>query len=321
MTRHSFIQIDHRQCRTFSRNLNFLDLINTNKTEISSSSSSRGNFSHLTKNVLSDNLKIKIDRIWNYTYRRRQFVLARLNQLNDIDQIQSRCDFHQHSLPIFKFFHLVLLLLVSLGDASSDLDLVLLHSNHKNDHRINFSAPEIKSERDQIQLCLSLIADIIRNFTPNFSQINRILRARIPIVKMTFDLAPIEIDVSIELSPETAHHGLIMANYLHYCQSVSPIIRELFYFLKQWSKQHTISLLEGKSFNKPDYSPLYIENPMEKDLNVCKNVSGVEFKKLLLHGYNSIDAMHCRDFHLIDLLDPEYFKLLEKNSKPNQKRN
>ncbi|KAI7695319.1 hypothetical protein SSS_06600 [Sarcoptes scabiei] len=110
MTRHSFIQIDHRQCRTFSRNLNFLDLINTNKTESkklilienidSSSSSSRGNFSHLTKNVLSDNLKIKIDQIWNYTYRRRQFVLARLNQLNDIDQIQSRCDFHQHSLPV-----------------------------------------------------------------------------------------------------------------------------------------------------------------------------------------------------------------------------
>lgn len=94
-----------------------------------------------------------------------------------------------------------------------------------------------------------------------------------------------------------------------------------YYYIITFSNQIAISLLEGKSFNKPDYSPLYIENPMEKDLNVCKNVSGVEFKKLLLHGYNSIDAMHCRDFHLIDLLDPEYFKLLEKNSKPNQKRN
>nr|XP_027200223.1 poly(A) RNA polymerase, mitochondrial-like [Dermatophagoides pteronyssinus] len=275
--------------------------------------------------------------------------------------------------------------LIGLGDSTSDLDLALLHVHQWRKNRdINFAMPELKSERDQTQQCLSLIADIIRNFMPNISKVNRILRARIPIVKMSFDLAPIDIDISIELSTETGHHGLLMADYLHYCVSQHVNIKQFLLFLKYWSKQHgvvksipgnwfsnfqilalaiyflqkeqilkpivniddneqqqsitnvmntmkmiysffeflisfdfekeAISIQTGKSFTKPDFSPLYIENPMEPTLNICKNVSGVEFKKLLLQAYNSLDAFHCKDFHLADLLDPEYFKTLEKRN-------
>lgn len=97
--------------------------------------------------------------------------------------------------------------------------------------------PEIKSERDQIQLSLSLIADISRHYIPNFSNVNRILRARVPIVKTSFDLAPIDIDISIELSEQSGHHGFIMANYMSYCVQ-SKVVRQFLVFLKHWARQH-----------------------------------------------------------------------------------
>ncbi|KAI2809915.1 hypothetical protein RDWZM_002958 [Blomia tropicalis] len=278
--------------------------------------------------------------------------------------------------------------LAGLGDNTSDLDIVLLHRNLLHSMKVNYSMPEVKSDRDQTQQSLSLIADISRHYIPNFSQINRILRARVPIVKMTFDLAPIDLDVSIELSEESAHHGFIMANYISYCLNVNPIIKPFFVLLKLWAKQHglvksiagtwftnfqiitlsmfylqsrkliqpiemyekpdpkelsmngstdlpkllygffeflisfnfekeAISILHGSKFNKPDYSPLYLENPIERNLNICKNINGVEFKKLLLTAYNSLDAMHCETFHLADLLDVDYFKKLEKQISQN----
>lgn len=132
--------------------------------------------------------------------------------------------------------------LAGLGDSNSDLDLCMLHSGLQHLKSFNFSMPEIKSERDQMQQSLCLIADIMRHFTPNFSQINRILRARVPIVKTTFDLAPIDIDISIELSEETGHHGFIMANYISYCLSVDDMVKQFFVLLKNWAKQH------GESF-------------------------------------------------------------------------
>lgn len=75
-----------------------------------------------------------------------------------------------------------------------------------------------------------------------------------------------------------------------------------------------MSILQAKAFTKPDFSPLYIENPIERNLNICKNVNGVEFKKLLLVAYNSLDAMANEQFHLADLLNVEYFRELEKQS-------
>lgn len=75
-----------------------------------------------------------------------------------------------------------------------------------------------------------------------------------------------------------------------------------------------LSILQAKTISKPDFSPLYIENPIERNLNICKNINGVEFKKLMLVAYNSLDAMHNEEFHLADLLDAEYFKQLEKQS-------
>lgn len=133
-----------------------------------------------------------------------------------------------------------------LGDSTSDLDLVLLHSSLHYEKKLNFTMPDVKSERDLIQLSLSSFADILRHFTPNFSQVTRILRARVPIVKMSFDLAPIDIDISIELSKQTAHHGFIIANYMSYSVKKHAFVREFFIFIKHWARQngkHRLELL------------------------------------------------------------------------------
>ncbi|KAH7640388.1 hypothetical protein HUG17_7855 [Dermatophagoides farinae] len=461
---------------SFSSRINFNDLIKTNKNDskrliLVENLATKNSISMINGPSLSEHLNVKIDQFWSWNYRRRNFVLIRLNKIDDVAKIQSICGYNLHALPIrtrmmetnfsttghhhtpskshyelgtnfkkslscselkdrfptneqliahltemnslneldvqLRYFLITQLediichsvfadfniypfgsSLAGLGDSTSDLDLAILHAHQWRKNRdINFAMPELKSERDQTQQCLSLIADIVRNFMPNISKVNRILRARVPIVKMSFDLAPIDIDVSIELSPETGHHGLLMADYLHYCVSQHPNIKQFLLFLKYWSKQHGVvksipgnwfsnfqilvlaiyflqneqilkpindidtttddgseqqqkpvlntmkmfysffeflvsfnfekqamSIQTGKSFAKPDFSPLYIENPMEPTLNICKNVSGVEFKKLLLQAYNSLDAMHCTDFHLANLLDPEYFKTLEKRN-------
>lgn len=128
--------------------------------------------------------------------------------------------------------------LAGLGDGSSDLDLVMLHRSLRQQGPLTFAHPEVRSERDQTQLALSMLADAFKNFIPNFSSINRILRARVPIVKAGFELAPIDLDISIELSEEGAHHGFIMANYIAYAINADPMVRQLFAFLKLWARQH-----------------------------------------------------------------------------------
>ena len=71
-----------------------------------------------------------------------------------------------------------------------------------------------------------------------------------------------------------------------------------------------ISILQAKTISKPNYEPVYIENPIDRELNICKNLNGNEFKKLLLLAYNSLDSMQNKQFHLANLLDSEYLKQL-----------
>lgn len=98
--------------------------------------------------------------------------------------------------------------------------------------------PQPRSERDQSEVSLSLLADIIRIFMPNFSGVNRILRARVPIIKINFEPAPIEIDLSIEVSTEYSHHGLLMAEYINYATNVDENIKKFLIFIKIWAKQN-----------------------------------------------------------------------------------
>ncbi|XP_014775237.1 poly(A) RNA polymerase, mitochondrial isoform X2 [Octopus bimaculoides] len=62
---------------------------------------------------------------------------------------------------------------------------------------------------------------------------------------------------------------------------VGDLLIEFFNFYSVFDfKQHALSPLHGKCFLKPDYSALYIENPLDIELNIAKNVSNREMMKL-----------------------------------------
>lgn len=57
-------------------------------------------------------------------------------------------------------------------------------------------------------------------------------------------------------------------------ESLHKLLEEFFRFYAgfTWSKLG-VSLVLGKIVNKPDFSPMYIENPLDNKLNVSQNVS------------------------------------------------
>ncbi|GAB1609421.1 poly(A) RNA polymerase, mitochondrial-like [Argonauta hians] len=60
------------------------------------------------------------------------------------------------------------------------------------------------------------------------------------------------------------------------------LLIEFFNFYSAFDfKEHALSPLHGKCFRKPDYSALYIENPLDLEKNIAKNVSSKEVVKLV----------------------------------------
>jgi len=82
------------------------------------------------------------------------------------------------------------------------------------------------------------------------------------------------------------------------------LLREFFNFLLSFEyNSKGISILNAKTVSKPDYSAIYIENPIELDLNICKNVISSELEKLLVAAHFSLDMMSSDDFVLANILD------------------
>ncbi len=82
------------------------------------------------------------------------------------------------------------------------------------------------------------------------------------------------------------------------------LLRQFFHFLLTIEyNTKGISILNAKIISKPDYSALYIENPIEQDLNICKNVAGSEVSKLLMAAHLSLEVMKQEDFHLAHILE------------------
>lgn len=71
-------------------------------------------------------------------------------------------------------------------------------------------------------------------------------------------------------------------------ESLSSLLKEFFVYYSQYDfSKNAICLNEAISITKPDFSPMYIVNPLEKGLNVCKNVSLEEvdrFKNETIHA-------------------------------------
>lgn len=70
--------------------------------------------------------------------------------------------------------------------------------------------------------------------------------------------------------------------------SLHVLLREFFEFYSKFNfHENGISIIEGKSMIKVDYSAMWITNPLEPELNVSKNVSYEELERLKFEAKNA----------------------------------
>lgn len=63
-------------------------------------------------------------------------------------------------------------------------------------------------------------------------------------------------------------------------ESVTELLFEFFEFYSEFDfNSKGVSLLTGSAWGKPDAGPLYIQNPLERHLNVARNVSREEVSR------------------------------------------
>lgn len=194
--------------------------------------------------------------------------------------------------------------------------------------------------RHQTQRSLELLADHLSFLLPGYSNVQRILLARVPILKFHHDVSGIQCDLSIANMT-----GLTMSDYLYTLGQTDERLRALVVTIRRWAKSqqltsphpgqwitnftltimavffmqqrqllpplnqlkrdmpktggtvggdaddletlllqffqfystfdyknNAISVIEGVTYPKPEFGFLYIENPVEAQLNICKYV-------------------------------------------------
>lgn len=64
--------------------------------------------------------------------------------------------------------------------------------------------------------------------------------------------------------------------------NLDELLIEFFAFYSSFNyKNHAISVIDGKIYSKPDFASLYIENPVETDLNIARNLSAEELDRVV----------------------------------------
>jgi len=93
------------------------------------------------------------------------------------------------------------------------------------------------------------------------------------------------------------------------------LLREFFEFVLNFKhNSEGISILNATTIAKRDFSPIYIENPFELDLNMCKNINDFEFNKFITFVKLSLDVMNNQNLVLADIFDENLSKNIVKES-------
>jgi poly(A) RNA polymerase len=89
-------------------------------------------------------------------------------------------------------------------------------------------------------------------------------------------------------------------------KSFLSILREFLEFVEEFDySRYGMSILNGRVVVKSHHDFLYIENPLEPDLNVCKNVSKTEVLRVIASARSSLTIMDgSRNFNLGDICLP-----------------
>ncbi|VEN40450.1 unnamed protein product, partial [Callosobruchus maculatus] len=78
--------------------------------------------------------------------------------------------------------------------------------------------------------------------------------------------------------------------------SLETLLKEFFQYYSQFDfSTKAVCLNEALSLTKPEFSPLYIINPLERGLNVSKNVSAEEVDRLKMEVRNALWALETQE--------------------------
>lgn len=143
------------------------------------------------------------------------------------------------------------------GKVGCDLDLGLRYSTssvHK-DSRLVFQSKEGgHNGRAHVQRQMEMLADVLHVFLPGCSNVRRILKARVPIVKYSHDYTGLECDLSV-----TDLTGVYMSEMLWLYGSLDDRVRPLVFTVRRWAQSVGLtSPTPGKSISNFSLSALVI---------------------------------------------------------------
>lgn len=228
------------------------------------------------------------------------------------------------------------------------------------------------NDRTLVQRILETLGDLLHYVVPGVSEVHRILRARVPIVKFQHDIVGRECDLTLNNMS-----GVDMSRVLHFCSQLAPSLGPLVFTLRGWAsaqgltnkvpgtwitnfqltllvifhlqrkgllpplkalegkkgwseknlatnalvkhrqalqnkngetfeellvsffeyyssvdfKSKSISLYTGQLLEKPDYSAIHIQNPLDRQLNASRNVGAPDLRKLQNHMGGALTAL------------------------------
>ncbi|KAM5158304.1 poly(A) RNA polymerase, mitochondrial [Mantella aurantiaca] len=196
----------------------------------------------------------------------------------------------------------------SFGKMGCDVDLFLDLDSIKNVSRraagpfvTEYWMRRVSSSRVVQQKILSIIGDCIDSFGPGCTKVQKILNARCPLVGFFHQATGFNCDLTADNSLDQLKDlagkndtCIIEGNDCTFVSDLSkikpsantePLDKLLAEFLEFYGtfdfSQNCIDIYKGVAKNKPDSSPLYIQNPFEQSLNISKNVNKSQLERFV----------------------------------------
>ncbi|ELK24772.1 Poly(A) RNA polymerase, mitochondrial [Myotis davidii] len=192
-------------------------------------------------------------------------------------------------------------------DMFLDLDEIGKFNAHKTSGNflMEFQVKNVPSERIATQKILSVIGECLDNFGPGCVGVQKILNARCPLrrsppILPTLDylktLADIEDKCIIEGHNCTFICDLNRIKPSENTETLELLLKEFFEYFGNFAfNKNSINIRQGREQNKPESSPLHIQNPFETSLNISKNVSQSQLQKFVDLARESAWILHQED--------------------------
>ncbi|KAH7982747.1 hypothetical protein HPB52_006928 [Rhipicephalus sanguineus] len=187
------------------------------------------------------------------------------------------------------------------------------------------------NDRTLVQRVLETLGDLLHYVVPGVSEVQRILRARVPIVKFQHNVVGRECDLTLNNMS-----GVHMSRLLHSCTQLAPALCPLLFTVRSWAmaqgvttkvpgtwitnfqltllaifhlqqcgllpslrdleedllrsffeyyasfnfKSKGIAPFSGQTLEKPEYTAMFVQNPLDRQLNASRNIGLSDLKKL-----------------------------------------